>query len=124
MISYDLDDISGILIIKAEGEVTEQDIIEKINFVCDSPEIPNNIKLFTDFTRASLLFGPDAIERITTYVLEKVVRFNFVKEALLIKEANITALAMLYQKGIEGTPVYKCRIFSDYESALHWLKND
>lgn len=124
MIAYDLNDELGILHTKFEGEITVKDLFDKIDFVSGTEEIPNNIKILADFRNGKISFGGEDVKSVAEYALQKATRFNFIKEALVTNESNVTALAMIYQKNVEQFPFYTFKVFSNYDTAIEWLIQD
>jgi len=122
MITYELNEETGILETKIEGNIRIEDIINYIIDVRDNKMLPEKIKIFTEASKGKL------VEKVRKKELEKFLVENkktlnqkeFIYDAFVVSEPFETALGLLYQDLIEMRN-YKFKIFTTKKAAIAWL---
>lgn len=112
-----------ILEIVYSGDISFDDMISLGEKIRDNINLPRELKMLTDATKASYNFTPDKIPIINQKIKNDIKNYISVKAAFLQSRPTETAMSVVFEEQNE-VEKYNHRIFSTREAALQWLLND
>jgi len=121
MIFSSFDHRRGILHTKFRGVVKLSEFLEDIKQVGQNNDLPRNLKILTDATKAKFEFDDDDIP-IILYLKDYYAKnFTSIREAFVQNDPYVTALSMIYQYDASQLENFQYKIFSSCDAACIWL---
>ena len=111
----------GVLYTKYRGVIKLAEYLEDIQMIGTNEELPRNLKILTDATRAKFEFNDDDIPVILDRKDLYARNFTFIREALVQDDPYVTALSMIYQYDASHLKNFQYKIFSSLDAACRWL---
>lgn len=110
----------GLVVTRLTGDVTYDDLIRWLDEADRDDRFSNEFNGISDMRRANLQLVRDDLARLRDYVSSH--RLIFGRWAILVEDAKLTALSMIYGREIKG--VHEMEIFSSEEAVSAYLEVD
>ena len=123
MISYSFNESLQILEVTYEGDICLDDLIDYGNQICSNEELPRNLKILADATKANYKVTPEDISIVAEYTEKQIEPYESVRAAFIQSKPVETALSHLVEHEINSKK-YRHAVFSTRKAALNWLMRD
>jgi hypothetical protein len=122
MIEYSYNSNEQILYVKFTGTVTIEELLDHVSPKADRAHYPKHLKALTNARNARIEIKPSELELIKERILQTISRLDKFIDAFVVESPMETALSIMYRE-LSKNPKYEFKVFSNLESAMHWLNN-
>lgn len=119
LINYQLEE-SGIFRIIFSGKIPVDNILSFLDDFYLFENLPNELILLYDFTRAEFDLDPVKIKILSAKAMEVSINYDKIRTAFVVAEPKVTAYTMLFSMMIPNEKATR-EIFSTVEAAEDWL---
>ncbi len=122
MIKSEFNKEKNYLHIEYFGSISPEDMQNLILEIIENKNLPRKLRIMIDSSQAEFNHQISDVDKVVSFLREKISSFDLVMEAMVINKPIETAFSMLYQEltfSLEGKYIHK--IFTIKEVALKWL---
>lgn len=104
-----------------QGVMKIDDIIRHYVKILDDNSLPRDLKVLIDCSSAQFDVNVDEIGLATEVVKKALLKYNSIREAILVDKPHETVIATLFEKYNSALESYSFSVFSTETSARNWL---
>ena len=111
---------TGILSIKARGNIDYWEVIDLYKYIQNDDSLPRKLKILINTTQSKFDFEIKYYEGISKAIEGVIMKYEIIKEAMIVDSPFETAVATMFEdKTIFEN--YSFKVFSTKEAAQNWL---
>lgn len=104
-----------------QGVMKIDDIISHYLKILDDSSLPRDLKVLIDCSSAQFDVNVDEIGLATDIVKKALLKYNSIREAVLVDKPHETVIATLFEKYNSALESYSFAVFSTETAARNWL---
>jgi hypothetical protein len=120
MIEKQFNETNGILYVRSSGKIYLKDMIDGMEYLRISDELPRNMKILENASEAEALFERKDITEIIKVLFSILPQFKTFRHAVIHTDPTNTAYTIL-AAGMLQHPNYSLKAFSTEIAAENWL---
>ncbi len=109
-----------ILRVRYPGMLTKEDVIAHYNEIRSNTGFQRDLRILIDCRDSTFTIKPGEVNELYAVAAQAVVKYDFVKEAVMVSDPYETVIVTLFQQA-NKIPNYMFQVFNTEQAAVVWL---